>query len=197
MEFIPGELYHIYNQGNNRETIFRKQDNYIYFLKKVKIHVQENCEILAYCLMPNHFHFLVMANKRSQENFRVGSLIVNQLSNGFRLLLSSYSKAINKQENRSGSLFRQKTKYKCLTLSSPYNDYPIVCFHYIHQNPLKAGLVEKMEDWEFSSFREYIDKEKEGLCDQNIAARFLDIDKQSFYSDSYSLIEPMELKNIF
>jgi putative transposase len=91
------------------------------------------------------------------------------------VLLSSYTKAINKQNNTTGSLFRQKTKAICLNeikgISShwytsfgvtfmkvdiPEFQYPQVCFNYIHQNPVKAGLVARAEDWEFSSYRDLV-----------------------------------------
>ena len=55
----PNHIYHIYNQGNNRQKIFFNRENYLYFLKKVKQHILPYADILAWCLMPNHFHLLV------------------------------------------------------------------------------------------------------------------------------------------
>jgi putative transposase len=88
-------------------------------------------------------------------------------------MLSSYSQSINKQLKRSGSLFRNNTKSECVTnckgISPSFIDisggtiiknyviekeYPKACFDYIHHNPVKSGLVEKPEDWEFSSYRD-------------------------------------------
>ncbi|MFA5330111.1 MAG: hypothetical protein WC384_20120 [Prolixibacteraceae bacterium] len=59
MIFESGNLYHIYNQGNNRQRIFYLRDNYLFFLNKLKRHVLPYSDILAWCLMPNHFHLLV------------------------------------------------------------------------------------------------------------------------------------------
>jgi putative transposase len=55
----PNHIYHIYNQINNRQKIFFNRENYLYFLKKVKQHPLPYADILAWCLMPNHFHLLV------------------------------------------------------------------------------------------------------------------------------------------
>ncbi|MEQ9301016.1 MAG: hypothetical protein RIF33_20750 [Cyclobacteriaceae bacterium] len=113
--------------------------------------------------MPNHFHFLILANDNSAVPLKIGSLTVSALNNGFRMLLSSFNQAINKQQGRTGSLFRQKTKFK--HLGSDNENYPFICFNYIHQNPLSAGLVQKLEDWEFSSFRDYAGLRAGTLCD--------------------------------
>jgi hypothetical protein len=64
--------------------------------------------------MPNHFHFLINVTEKSAEKITIGNNEMSQLAKGFRQLLSSYSQAINKQESRTGSLFRQKTKAKNL-----------------------------------------------------------------------------------
>jgi len=62
MIFEQGHLYHIYNQGNNRQRIFFSRENYLFFLDKVKKHILPYADILAWCLMPNHFHFMVHVN---------------------------------------------------------------------------------------------------------------------------------------
>ncbi|HNW55009.1 MAG TPA: hypothetical protein PKN21_12110, partial [Bacteroidales bacterium] len=93
------------------------------------------------------------------------------LNHSIGIMLASYTRAIHKQENITGSLFRQKTKAICLNeikgISSnwftffgvtlmkvdiPALQYAQVCFSYIHNNPVKAGLVPRAEDWEFSSY---------------------------------------------
>lgn len=56
--FVPGNYYHLLNRGNNKEDIFLTDDNYHYFLKKWRKYVLPYNEVLTYCLMPNHFHFL-------------------------------------------------------------------------------------------------------------------------------------------
>ncbi len=60
-------LYHIYNQGNNRERIFFNRENYLFFLKKIRTHILPYADVLAWCLMPNHFHLLVYVRDNAQD----------------------------------------------------------------------------------------------------------------------------------
>ena len=145
--------------------------------------------------MPNHFHFLIYTIPDSILKKKVGSLEICTLNDGFRSLLSSYAQAINKQENRSGSLFRQKTKAKLLENGDSH--YPFTCFHYIHQNPVNAGLVKKMEDWEYSSFNEYMGMRSESLCDQKLAYELLGITGERFYEESYQVISKESISKLF
>lgn len=180
----------MYNRGNNKEKIFFLRDNYIFFLKKIKFYVSSVCDILCYCLMPNHFHFLIRIPEKFDEEILSGNL---------KTCLSSYAKAINVQEKRSGSLFQQHTKFKCLTEITNRFDYPLICFNYIHQNPLVSHLVKKMEDWEFSSFPDYIGKRGGTLCNRSLALNILSLPKNKveFYEMSYELVNPEKVKLIF
>jgi putative transposase len=179
MHFEPGGIYHIYNQGNNRQKIFYNRGNYLFFLKKIRDHVQPYGNILAWCLMPNHFHLMVEvehliipgATSSRTPNNNIVPLEPITLNQSIGILLASYTRAISIQENTTGSLFRQKTKAICLNeiqgvssnwftsfgvtylnVEIPQYQYLQTCFSYIHANPVKSGLVEKYEDWEFSSY---------------------------------------------
>ncbi len=177
MDFISQNTYHIYNRGNNRQTIFFTESNYVYFLQKVRKYVSPHCDLLAYVLMPNHFHFLIHANEHTEKQLPDLRITRNVLSEGIRLLLSSYTKGINKQEQRTGNLIQQKTKSKCISDSKEinYSDYGATCFYYIHQNPLRAGLVNKIEDWHYSSYRDYAGLRNGTLCNQELAKAILNI----------------------
>ena len=59
MYFEPSGIYHIYNQGNNQQKVFYSRENYLYFLRKLRIHILPFANILSWCLMPNHFHLMV------------------------------------------------------------------------------------------------------------------------------------------
>lgn len=211
MQFQNDQIYHIYNQGNNRQKIFFSRDNYFYFLRKIKLFVTPYSDILAWCLMPNHFHLMVMvnevANSRSATPGRAPTQqpvsrsatpsrtpTQDNLNKSIGIMLASYTRAIQKQENFTGSLFRQKTKAECVTcfngLTSsfivkdgitqnkrliPENQYPQVLFNYIHQNPVKAGLVRHVLDWEFSSARDYAGLRKGSLVNQALAQQIVDV----------------------
>ena len=195
MEFTEGDLFHIYNRGNNKQPIFFKPDNYLYFLEKVRKFISPRCEVLAYCLMPNHFHFLIYATEKTTPNIKIGNAERNVLSEGIRNMLQTYTKAINKQNNTTGSLFQQNTKAKSIIKGS--NLYDLVCLHYIHQNPMKAGLVKKMEEWQYSSFQDYCGLRNGALCNKDLTIQLLDVNMKTFYKDSYKIINDDDLKNIF
>jgi len=110
-----------------------------------------------------------------------------RLSQEIGTLLSSYTKAINKRFGRSGSLFRGRTKAKngwiddFITvehshkelLFKPENNYAHQCFQYIHQNPVKANLVIKETDWEFSSAKDYAGIRKGSMCNYKLTNAIL------------------------
>lgn len=185
MELYPENVFHIYNRGNNRQLVFFNRDNYLLFLRKIREKIVPQADILAYCLMPNHFHLLLSTNEQFDKH---------ACSNAFKSVLSSYTQAVNRRENRIGSLFAQNTKSKPLA-----SIHAQTCFHYIHQNPLKANLVQCMEDWEFSSFQDYLALRNGTLCNQKIARIFLDLplDNKDLKEISYNVIAPKLIDNIF
>lgn len=188
LKLKPKEIYHLYNRGNNRQPIFLEKENYYYFLEKVKLFLRPNCEILAYTLMPNHFHFMICANNRSNQKYKRSKINLPhqrekkpkiKLSNfswGLKHLLSSYARGINKRFNRTGSLFQQNTKYKMTSSESFLHDYSLWCFIYIHNNPKIAGLVSSPEEYEFTSYRDYLEDKKESLCNLDLGRKLLDLD---------------------
>jgi len=130
--------------------------------------------------MPNHFHILIHTPEYFDQK---------KFTDNFKILLSSYTRAINKQNEMHGSLFQQHTRMKCLTLRESQEDAAILCFHYIHQNPVKAGLANKMEDWEMSSFRDYVGKRKTSICNLRLACDMLCLPSKpnEFYDMSYEM----------
>jgi putative transposase len=185
MAIISNQFYHVYNQGNNRRQLFPDRSNKLFFLKKYRELVAPYAETVAWCLMNNHFHFLLYTNEISVKEINLGHARLQTLSNGFRILQSSYSQAFNKMYNQSGSVFRPKVKMKDLD-GDP--NYPLICFHYIHQNPFTAGLVSRMEDWEFSSFKDYLGARSGSLCNHQIAEKYIGINRNTFYQESYNII---------
>lgn len=194
MEIHQQGIYHIYNRGNNKQRIFFKDENYLYFLTKSHRYIKSCCEILAWNLMPNHFHFLVNVTPASLEPVKSGGIIMPAITNGFRLLQSSYAKGINQQLNRSGNLFQQKTKAK---FTSESNEHSITVFHYIHRNPLSAGLVARPEEWNYSSYRDYIGLRSGTLCNKQKAFELLGLSGIDFYAETMKEITQEALKGIF
>ena len=154
---VAGEYYHVYNRGNNRQRIFFGRENYLFFLKRIRERllgeleaagepaseaqtVRHACTIIAYCLMPSHYHLLV----RPEDD---------RFSRHMQRLSISYTKAINKRHGRVGALFQGHFR----ALHVDRTEYLVHLSRYIHLNPVEAGLVKQPEAWEFSSYREYVD----------------------------------------
>lgn len=186
MQLHPNQVYHIYNRGNNRNQLFYEPENYPYFIGKMKKYIVPHCDLLSYCLLPNHFHFLIHANELTvlpydllkvpntiQNNSRIS---MSRFSHGVQQLLSSYAKAINKSHKRTGSLFTQNTHCKMTSSEAHLMDYSLWCFIYIHNNPVKAGLVQSPEEWAYSSYREYLGLSTAPLCNLELGRKLLDLE---------------------
>ena len=147
VKFYAGEYYHIYNRGNNRQKIFFERENYLFFLRRVRKYLlPSGLVIVTYCLMPTHYHLMVGIKQTSEV------LETSEVSTGMMRLSVSYTKAINKRYQRSGVLFQGPFQ----AVHVDRNEYLLHLSRYIHLNPVTAGLVERPEDWEFSSYREYV-----------------------------------------
>ena len=171
MHFSVHEFYHIYNRGNNRQPIFFSHANYLFFLKKVRQQLLPVCKIISYCLVPNHFHFIIVATENSiTERKTFGGKGMQELPYRLGILLSSYAQAINKQNGTIGSLFQQKTRCKILreAINGRQESYLGSCFFYIHQNPLKAEFVNNLSGWPYSSYLDYAGLRNGTLCEKEL-----------------------------
>ena len=149
--------------------------------------------------MPNHFHFMIYTDDRCTKFSKLGHLTIDPITNGIRKLLSGYARIFNARYNQTGSVLRQKTKAKnlsaieCTPFMIPSNrDYYFNCFNYIHQNPLRAEFVPKMEDWEYSSFKDYAGLRNGTICNKKLAADYCSFQPDSFLRNSYKVV-PHEL----
>ena len=196
MHFESNKTYHIYNRSN--ETVFFDHRNYMFFLTKLNKLIVPYSHILSWCLMPNHFHFLIVAKdegcKLANEKHRPN---VQVLSKNIGTLLSSYTKAINKSNNRIGKLFAHNTQAKCLNDEINNNYFLQNCFHYIHQNPLRAKLCSNVKDWEFSSFLDYAELRNGKLINKELAYEMINYDKDNFEAQSNIIIEERKVKGLF
>lgn len=145
---VGGNYYHIYNRGNNGETIFRTAENYRYFLQLFAQHIEPVATTFAFSLQPNHFHFLNYI--RTDEEQRSWLLAQGgqgcQLSESwqpcppsraFKNLFIAYSMAFSIRYERTGSLFQKPFKRRLVDSDR----YFAVLVRYIHRNPQKHGLI--------------------------------------------------------
>ncbi|RLD75372.1 MAG: transposase [Bacteroidetes bacterium] len=204
MQFVKGYLYHIYNQGNNKQTIFFKKENYLFFLRKIRTYILPYADIISWCLMPNHFHLMVLINETelavktvgvapSHTDSNADNIKKQTINESIGIMLRSYSQAINKQNNTTGKLIREKTKAECINcpngitpsfisknsitqinINKPERQYPQICFDYIHQNPVKSGLAKSIIDWEFSSAIDFTNIRNGKLINMEVAKEYIE-----------------------
>jgi len=146
--YVDNEYYHIFNRGAHKSKIFFLEENYRYCLRLLKKYSsQYSASILAYCLMPNHYHLVCQQ--------KAGGSVSKFLQTTF----NAYSQAVNKQQRHSGTLFEGKAQGKHINSDS----YVLQVVRYLHLNPVEARLVIKPEDWRFSDFGDWIVEPSEGL----------------------------------
>jgi putative transposase len=187
MNFQPYQLYHVYNRGNNRQQVFFSPQHYLYFIRKIRAYVAPCSEVLAYCLMPNHFHLLLYTTPASCP---AGLLSAREqpLVQALGRMLSSYSQGLNQELGRTGSVFQSKTKAKLLATER----HAHTCLHYLHQNPLRALLTPALADWPYSSYRDYAGLRGGTLCNRSRAADLLALPTEAaaFVQESEQVVSP-------
>lgn len=189
---LPGRYYHIYNRGNDLVPLFAKANNYHYFLNKCEKYLDPSFEVLAYCLMTDHFHFIVRVREDPIKRKLVKENVISKRSEPFRRLFISYAQAFNKQEGRIGSLLTRPFRRKEIT-SEQYMQYLIF---YIHYNPVEARIVKEMQHYPYSSFACFRGK-KDPLVKSGSTLLFFEKDPDIFmeYHDSLARIKEKESEN--
>ena len=151
-------MYHVMLRGINRQDIFEDEGDYrqmVFILRGLvdrcdehKVQLPPLCTFYAYCLMSNHVHLLIQERELN-------------ISDVVKKIGVTYAHYFNKKYERNGHLFQDRFR------SEPVDniEYFVTLLRYIHQNPLKAGIVEKIEDYPWSSWREYItDHSTDSFC---------------------------------
>ena len=189
MHLYPGQLHHLYNRGNNGEQVFYTPGHYHYFLRKVRAHLLPTGRLLAYCLMPNHFHLLF----EPAETDAAGDLACA----GLGVVLGSYAQSLNKERGRTSSLFQKRTKAKLLEASTTPR-YAITCLHYLPPNPFRARLVARLEEWPYSSYRDYAGLRNGTLCSLDYGRQLLDLPAagQAFQAESARHVSPEQAHSL-
>ncbi|MFA5835056.1 MAG: hypothetical protein WDA22_16380 [Bacteroidota bacterium] len=200
----PEKFYHIYNRGNQQNAIFFSEENYRYFLSKYTQYLSGYVDTYAYCLMENHFHFLLRVKSKKdileyakhgfQNLTNSNILLPNKIvSEQFRRFFLSYAKAINKQNQLTGSLFQKYFRRKLID-----NDlYYTRLIYYIHANPSHHGIVDDFKTYPWSSFTPLLNGPASMLQRQDVLSFFNGMDgyrefhnrKLDFKEIDYLLIE--------
>lgn len=172
-EFSKDEIYHIYNRGVGKMNIFKDEEDFKVFLFRLKENLfpeltkrkgvpksayrrkvlpPNSFDLIAYCLMPNHFHLLIKQN----SEISISTLILK--------LCGGYSKYYNKKHNRVGSLFQDK--FKAVRIYR--NEQLLWTSLYIHENPLKAEIIDNLNEYKWSSYLDYVGLQNDNLCKKEI-----------------------------
>ena len=167
---VAGNYYHIYNRGNNGIDVFFEAGNYEYFLKLYQQYIYPIAETFAWCLMKNHFHFLVYIRPESEiltnelEYSTVETPKVLDASKQFGHLFNAYTQAINKRFARTGSLFERPFERKQVTSEK----YLKNLIFYIHNNPVHHGFTKRCEDYPWSSYGPIISDKRTKLMRNDV-----------------------------
>jgi REP element-mobilizing transposase RayT len=155
--FAPDQIYHVYNRGVNGMDIFAQPENYRYLLRKVKRLLAElPIALLAYCLMPNHYHFVL----RQESEVPISTFM--------QRLFQSYTQAFNKQQGRRGPLCEGRFRH----VHVDRDEYLVYLCRYVHLNPVEAGLVAQPSDWPYSNYLEWIEARAGTLVDRAFVRQY-------------------------
>jgi REP element-mobilizing transposase RayT len=163
-----GKLYHIYNRGINNDVIFKENSNYEYFLKLYDKHIEPIAETFAWCLMKNHFHFLVRI-KNIEEITAEKKILPSQ---SFSNLFNSYTKAFNKSKHRHGSMFERPFKRKLIENESYFQNVII----YIHNNPVHHKICEHPLEYPWSSYITCLSDKPTKIKRKEVLEMFTDVE---------------------
>jgi putative transposase len=203
--FAPNTFWHVFNRGNGKQNVFLDLEDFRFFLLRLRENLFPSPEdgplgklggasliaeahtpyirkklppeafaLLCYCLMPNHFHFLI----RQNTTLPISKLIAK--------VCTSYSMYFNKKYGKVGNLFQ--SKFKAVLVTS--DEQLMWTSAYIHNNPKVAGLTEKLENYPWSSYPDYIGKRQGTICDKEfILKMFKNISEyEKFVSNSFEVI---------
>lgn len=165
-DFQENEIYHVFNRTNNNEPLFLKEENRRFFLRQYDYYLSPFLETYCYCLLSNHFHFLVRIKSKEQictylsevnkealkakENDYLQNPVSCELliELEWHRFFTSYSMAFNRMFNRKGNLFNRPFK-RVLINKEAHLKQSIV---YIHANPVKHYLCKDYQNYKWSSF---------------------------------------------
>jgi putative transposase len=183
-----GNCYHIYNRAVGTDNLFMKPKHFDYFIERWKKYISPYFFTYAYCLMPNHFHFLAKTKPmtpklieliKSNPTRKAQRLLNGEASENdfytslFKAMFNSYSKGFNNDQDRHGSLFQAKFKR---TLIKDENHF-LEMLQYIHHNPIHHKFCENYEDWDYSSYHHYFSEEKDYLAKKVVLDTFGSLDE--------------------
>lgn len=186
-KFEETGIYHIYNRTIQELDLFRNNDDYHHFLNKFREYFTRYMDVVGYCLIPNHFHFIVqikhtesiLKNAISEKtqaaiNFAKGQIPVNDfLEDQMRRFFSAISLRYNHRYKRRGALFSDRMKR--IRIVDENKLVYLLC--YVHHNPVHHHIVNDYGEWEYSSYRSYLNHDRYSLLSKGIITLFENSDR--------------------
>lgn len=173
---LNGKLCHYIVQGINKEYIFEEKDDKNKYLSLLKKYYKKyKIDIICYCIMDNHTHLILYSDN------------INNISEFMRIVNSLYAMYYNKRRNRVGYVFRDR--YKSVLILD--RRQLLRCIKYIHMNPVEANIVKNESEYEYSSYKDYINNS--GFLNQRILD-FLFLKSQD-YIEKFKKIEYIDIYN--
>ena len=152
-EFVDGGIYHVFNRGNNRNEVFISKDDHSHFLNLLLAAVRRfDISLFHYCLMPNHFHFLLRIQAKED------------MSSFMHWLQLGYARYFKSHYKTTGHIFEERFRSPRISEESYY----LQCGRYIERNPVKAKIVQDAWGYKYSSAAYYALGTKDPLVTPNL-----------------------------
>lgn len=163
LPLLPDHVYHIFNRAIGSEPLFINDENYRFFLEKMKLYLLPVLDFYTYSLMPNHFHWMVRIKSeldiikyfeiRKKTTFDIAKhdlpdFVMDQVGN----CLNAYTKAFNRTQMRKGGLFIARTKRSLAQQDSDFTSFVL----YVHKNAVHHGLTKKIGEWKHDAYNEIV-----------------------------------------
>lgn len=175
---LGGNYYHIYNRANNSMRLFYTERNYNLFLRLLINNLTDYCEILAYCLIPNHFHIMIRTTDKLkvEEEGKIREItdlevIGERVSEQFRKMFIFYAQTIKIQEDIKGSIFQKPFKRVLIENEKQF----LSTIFYIHYNPAKHEVQEDFRTFRYSSYIGLTTTYKTNLSREHVIKIFGDV----------------------
>ena len=156
-DFQANSVFYIFNHATDDQLLFYDDQDYEFFLIALGKQLDNiPASIIAFCLMPNHYHFLIRQDSESKI-YKI-----------FNYAFVSYARYYNRKYERKGHIFRSPLQHKKVSNQL----YLIQLCKYIHLNPVYAGLVEEPEEWEYSNYKKWINQRDELFFTKDIRNKY-------------------------
>lgn len=177
-----GDCLHIVNRGNNKQTTFFEEQDYNRFLVYAEKYLTRFSDIYSYCVLPNHFHFLIRIKSFNEINFpRDKKNELSYVTDQFRFFFASYAQYFNTKYKRTGKVFEQQF----LRIPVETDDYFTKLIFYHNTNHIKHQVSKDLLGYPYSSLVEYKAKGKNWINKQYVFDWFGNKEKTLKAIDNY------------